>query len=241
MQIYNQTTNATYALAEQRAHFMRRVYNWMTGGILLTAIIASLLAGNPEAMMTLVKTPFLFTGIIIAQLVLVIGLSAAINRISAATATLLFLAYAALTGVTFSTLFMTYTHDTIAGVFFATAAGFAGLSLVGYTTKKDLGPVGAFCGMALFGLIGWGLMAFFFPSLMGGSAQFIYSVIGVVIFAGLTAYDTQKIKNMHIEATGAGAAEMESKAAIFGALTLYLDFINLFLMLLRLFGGDRRR
>lgn len=241
MQIYNQTTSPSVQIAEQRAVFMRSVYSWMTGGILLTAVTATYLASNPELMLTLIRTRYLFMGLMIAQVALVIGLSAAIQRISAATATILFLLYAALTGVTFSTLFMVYAQDTIAGVFFATASGFAGLSIIGYTTKKDLGPIGAFCSMALFGLIGWSLLSFFFPSILGGESQLVYSVIGVVVFAGLTAYDTQKIKNLYDASSGFGSQEIEKKAAIFGALTLYLDFINLFLMLLRLFGGERRR
>jgi FtsH-binding integral membrane protein len=228
------------AASEARAAFMSRVYTWMTGGILLTASIATVMGQNPELMVSLVSNRFLFFGLMIAQLGLVIGLSAAINRISASTATLLYIAYAALTGVTMSTIFLIYAHDTIGGVFLSTACGFAGLSMVGYTTKRDLGPVGAFCGMALFGLIGWALLSWFFPSLMGGELQMVYSIVGLLIFAGLTAYDTQKIKQL---AGTMGQADDEAvrKGAIFGALTLYLDFINLFLMLLRLAGGDRRR
>lgn len=220
---------------------MSQVYTWMTGGVLLTALISTFLGQNPEMVITLVRTPVLYYGLIIAQLGLVIGLSAAINKISASAATMLYILYAALTGVTLSTIFLIYTRDSIAGVFLTTACGFGGLSLLGYTTKRDLGPIGAFCGMALFGLIGWALLSFIFPSMMGGTAQMVYSIAGVVIFAGLTAYDTQKIKEMRVEADRTGAfGEGARKAAIFGALTLYLDFINLFLSLLRL-AGDRRR
>lgn len=119
-------------------------------------------------------------------------------------------------------------------MFGATAFGFAGLSGVGYLTKRDLGPVGSFCTMGLFGLVGYGLLSMFFPSLMGGGASFVYSIVGIIVFAGLTAYDTQKIKGMNTpgnEGTDAGR-----KTAIFGALMLYLDFINLFLSLLRITG-----
>lgn len=232
-----------YALTEARAGFMRRVYTWMAGGVLLTSLIATYLGNNPELIVTLVQTPPLFYGILIAQILAVVVLTAAIGRLSPGTATALFIGYSALTGVSLSSIFMLYTRESIAGVFLSTACGFAGLSMLGFTTKRDLGPVGAFCGMALFGLIGWALLSFFFPSLMGGQGAVVYNVLGLVVFAGLTAYDTQRIKNMYT-GTGGGyggeAAEVETKLAIVGALTLYLDFINLFLNLLRLMG-DRRR
>ena len=219
---------------------MRQVYTWMTGGLLLTAIVAGYLGQNTEMVYEILTNKPVFYGLMIAQLGLVIGLSFAIQRISAGAATFLFLAYAALTGVTFSTLFLVYTQESIGSVFLTTACGFAGLSILGFTTKRDLGPVGAFCGMALFGLIGWAILSWIFPSMMGEQGQWVYSVIGVVVFAGLTAYDTQKLKNMSFEGSGADMAAVQHKAAIFGALTLYLDFINLFLNLMRLMG-DRRR
>jgi uncharacterized protein len=241
MNINMPSYSSPHSVAETRATFMRSVYTWMTGGILITALVSSYLGNNLEAVVAIVQNRVLYYGLIIAQIGAVIFLSAAIQRISVATATGIYLVYSALTGVTLSTVFLIYTHESIASVFLTTACGFAGLSLIGYTTKRDLGPVGAFCGMALFGLIGWAILSWFIPSLMSGNGSFVYSVIGVLIFAGLTAYDTQKIKNMSL---GFGAAdsggEMQRKAAIFGALTLYLDFINLFLMLLRL-AGDRRR
>ncbi len=221
---------------------MSKVYTWMTGGILLTAVVASFVGSTPELVMTILQNRILFYGLMIAQLGVVIGMSAAQQRISAGTASLLYIVYAALTGVTLSVIFIIYTRDSIASVFFTTACGFGGLSLLGYTTKRDLGPVGAFCGMALFGLIGWAILSWFFPSMMGGQAQMVYSIIGVLVFAGLTAYDTQKIKAIGFEVAG-GPGELSGvahKAAIFGALSLYLDFINLFLNLLRL-AGDRRR
>jgi FtsH-binding integral membrane protein len=237
------TVSSPYSIAETQASFMRRVYTWMAGGVLLTALISSYLGTNPELVIGLIRNPILFYGLMIAQLAMVITLSAAVARLSSGVATMLFVGYAALTGVTLSTIFLVYTRDSIAGVFLSTACGFGGLSLLGYTTKRDLGPVGAFCGMALFGMIGWALLSFFFPSLMGGNAGMVYSILGVVVFAGLTAYDVQKIKMMALGGFGgygAEAYEAESKAAVLGALALYLDFINLFLSLLRLFG-DRRR
>lgn len=231
-----------YAVAEVRAAFMKRVYTWMTGGVLLTALISSYMGTNPDLVVSLVQNRFLFYGLMIAELGLVIGLSAAIDRLTASVASMLFVVYAALNGVTLSVIFLMYTQESIAGVFMTTACGFAGLSLLGYTTKRDLGPIGTFCGMALFGLVGWGLLSMFFPSLMGGSAGTVYSIIGLLVFAGLTAYDTQKIKEMASQGFGSGgdALSIEQKAAVLGALTLYLDFINLFLNLLRL-AGDRRR
>jgi len=241
MQITNPYASSTVSRSEVRASFMRQVYTWMTGGLLITALVASYLSTNPDIVIELVTNKVLFYGIIIAQVGLVIGMSAAMNRITPMVATGIYLLYAALTGVTFSTLFLIYTRDSIANVFLTTACGFAGLSLLGFTTKRDLGPVGAFCGMALFGLIGWGILSLFFPSMMGDTSQIVYSVAGLLIFAGLTAYDTQKLKEMVLPTgTGHDAMAIQHKAAIFGALTLYLDFINLFLNLLRLMG-DRRR
>jgi FtsH-binding integral membrane protein len=149
----------------------------------------------------------------------------------------LFLLYSALTGVTFSTIFLVYSLPSIQSAFFTTAVGFAGLSAFGYITKRDLGPVGSFCMMGLFGLVGYSILAMFFPSMMGGNANFIYSLVGLLIFAGLTAYDTQKIKLMGQHAVN---ADERQKVTVLGALTLYMDFINLFLMILR-FTGDRRR
>mgnify|MGYP000408299881 CR=1 FL=1 len=167
----------------------------------------------------------------------VLYLSLAIKRMSAATATLVYLIYAALTGLTFSVIFLVYTQESIASVFGLTAFAFAGLSGFGYFTKRDLGPIGSFCMMGLFGMIGFALLSIFMPSLMGGVSGQVYSAIGVLVFAGLTAYDTQKIKSLNILGNE-GTAE-DHKETIFGALTLYLDFINLFMMLLRLTGKRR--
>ncbi len=226
------------SLSQTNARFMSGVYRWMTGGILLTALVSSYLGQNPEFIMTMIQNRALFYGLMIAQIGAVLFLSVAINRVSAFTATAIFLLYSALTGVTLSTIFLVYTHDSIASVFFTTAIAFGGLSFFGYVTKRDLGPIGAFCGMALFGLIGWGILSMFFPAMMGSTSRMAYSIIGVVVFSGLTAYDTQKIKSMGM--MGAEGSEESRKAAVFGALTLYLDFINLFLSLMSLMG-DRRR
>ncbi len=225
------------SVAAENARFMSGVYGWMTGGLCLTGAVAWNVSGNPDLVQTIFGNRLLFWALIIAQLGAVAALSWLINRISGLTATIIYFLYAGLTGLTLSSIFLAYTGSSIAQVFGVTAFGFAGLSGFGYVTKRDLGPVGSFCTMGLFGLIGFGLLSMFFPSLMTGGASFVFSIVGIVVFAGLTAYDTQKIKGMNVpgnEGTDAGR-----KTAIFGALMLYLDFINLFLSLLRLTGRRR--
>jgi len=228
---------SSIAIAEENARFMAKVYQWMTFGILLTGLISYYLGNDPELVNVIVGNKILFWGLIIGQLGAVIYLSRAIKKMRAITATLIFLLYACMTGATFSVLFLAYTKDSIANAFFTTAFSFAGLSLFGFVTKKDLGPVGTFCGMGLWGLIGFGLLSLFFPSMMSGTANIVYSIAGIVIFSGLTAYDTQRIKSSNI--IGNEGTEEDHKEAIFGALTLYLDFINLFLSILRLTGNRR--
>ncbi len=223
--------------SEVQAGFMTRVYQWMSIGILLTAGVSTYIGTNEQLAMSIASNRGLFWVLIIAQFAVVLGLSAMINKMSSALALGLFMLYSALTGVTFSTIFLIYTQASIQSAFFTTACGFAGLSAFGLITKKDLGPVGTFCSMGLFGLIGYSLLALFFPSMMGGTAGLVFSLVGLLIFAGLTAYDTQKIKLMGQHAY---SEEERSKLTVIGALTLYLDFINLFLIILR-FTGDRRR
>lgn len=221
--------------SKETAAFMSKVYNWMLVGLLITAAV-SMLMFSSGAVISVVQGPlmiFLFLG----QLGLVFFLSARIQKLQASTATFLYLLYSALSGVTLAPIFLAYTSSSIQGVFFVTAFAFAGLSAVGYITKKDLGPVGTFCHMGLWGLIGFGLISMFFPSLMGPIASPVYSIVGVIVFAGLTAYDTQKIKGMSTM-YGNGTTG-QHKLAVLGALTLYLDFINLFIYLLRLLGGRR--
>ena len=225
------------SIAAENARFMSRVYGWMTGGLCLTGAVAWNVAGNPDLVRTIFGNRLLFWSLIIAQLGAVLALSWLINRISALTATLIYFLYAGLTGLTLSSIFLVFTGSSIAGVFGVTAFGFAGLSGVGYVTKRDLGPVGSFCMMGLFGLVGFGLLSMLFPSLMTEGASFVFSIVGIIVFAGLTAYDTQKIKGMN--APGTEATDAGRKKAIFGALKLYLDFINLFLSLLRLTGRRR--
>lgn len=230
----------TYQNPEQSlavGQYMSKVYLWMSVGILLTAIVAMSFASEPELVFTVASNKILYWGLFIVQIGLVMWLSAGIHKMSAMTATALFLIYASLTGVTLSVISLVYTQESIASAFFTTAAGFAGLSAYGYFTKRDLGPVGNFCQMGLWGLVGFGLITLFFPSLMGTVSSKVYGLVGIVVFAGLTAYDTQAIKAMALQAR---TQEEQSKGAIIGALKLYLDFINLFLFILRM-QGDRRR
>lgn len=226
------------SIAEENSRFMSGVYKWMTFGILLTGFISYYIASSPNLIMSIVTNKILFYGLIIAQLGAVFYLSLMVQKISAIRATIVYLLYASLTGVTLSTIFLVYTQDSISSAFFVTCFSFAGLSAFGYMTKKDLGPIGTFCHMGLWGLIGFGLLSMFFPSLFGSTGQMVYSICGVVIFAGLTAYDTQKIKSMNI--IGNEGTEEDHKETIIGALTLYLDFINLFLNILRLMGNRRK-
>ncbi len=217
--------------------YMSKVYMWMTVGILLTGMVAMGFASDQELVYTVASNKILFWGLFIAQLGLVMWLTAGINKMNSLTATCLFLIYASLTGVTLSVISLVYTQESIASAFFTTAAGFAGLSAFGYVTKRNLGPVGNFCQMGLWGLVGFSILSIFFPSLMGTTASKVYGLVGIVVFAGLTAYDTQVIKDMALQSR---TAEESQKGAILGALKLYLDFVNLFLFLLRM-TGDRRR
>lgn len=218
------------------SQYMSKVYMWMTMGILLTGFVAWYVSNDQELMYTIVTNKILFYGMMIAEFGLVIWLSAGINKMNSMMATGMFLFYAALNGATLSIFSMVYTAESIQSAFFTSAASFAGLSAFGYITKRDLGPVGSFCTMGLFGLVGFGLLSIFFPSLMGTMASQIYGLVGIVVFAGLTAYDTQIIKNM---APVNGHSEQVQKGAVLGALKLYLDFINLFLFILR-FSGRRK-
>ncbi len=218
------------------ASFMSRVYLWMMIGLVISGSVAYQVANTPPFINYLLSHTFIMIGLIILQLGAVIVLSAAINRMSTAISASIYVLYTALTGITFSVIFLVYTAQSISQVFFITAFAFTGLSLFGYATKRDLGPVGSFCMTGLFGLIGFMLVAMIFPSIQTTAVSLTINTLGILIFAGLTAYDTQKIKNFNTP--GASADELR-KLTIQGALALYLDFINLFLNLLRLFG-DRK-
>lgn len=222
------------ARSQVLSSFMSRVYGWMMLGILVTGAVAYQVGSNQELVARIFSNTIFFYCLVAVQLGSVLFLSAMINRISAATAGITFMMYSVITGLTFSIIFAVYTQASIASAFGTTAVGFGGLSMFGYVTKKDLGPIGSFCTMALFGLIGFMFLSFFFPSMNSNAMQTGVSIVGLLIFAGLTAYDTQRIKSF-----ADMGSENLGKFAILGALTLYLDFINLFLNLLRLMG-DRR-
>ena len=211
---------------------MRKVYVWMTLALVLTGITAYGVASSPSLMMTIIPTPAIMWGLIIAELAIVIAISAAINRLSLTTATLLFVLYSVLNGATFSLIFAVYTMSSIANVFFITAGTFGVMAAYGYFTKRDLSSWGKLLLMALIGLIIATLVNVFLVKSSG--FDLILSYAGVLIFVGLTAYDTQKIKQMLAMQTDMG--EGAQKVALLGALSLYLDFINLFLYLLRIFG-----
>ena len=218
--------------------YMLSVYNYMASGVLLTGIVALLFANS--SLINLIVNPatgqatLLFWVALFAPLGLVMWLSYGINRMSAATAQGLFWLYAALIGVQFSSLFLVYTGVSIAQTFFAVAAAFAGLSLYGYTTKRDLSAMGSFLIMGVVGIFVALMVNLFLKS---PALDLAVSAIGVLIFAGLVVYDTQKIKSIYFSVAGQG--EAVAKSAVLGALNLYIDFINMFLFLLR-FMGDRR-
>jgi FtsH-binding integral membrane protein len=212
--------------------YMLRVYNYMAGGLAITGLVAYF-AQATGLYQSLVQTPALFWIIIFAPLGLVLLLSFKINSMSLGAAQATFWGYAALVGLSLSGLFLVYTGASIAEVFFITAATFLAMSLWGYTTKADLSRFGSFLFMGLIGIVIASLANFFFHS---PAIQFAISIIGVIVFTGLTAWDTQQIKEMYIESDGTAVA---GKKAIMGALRLYLDFINLFLMLMQLMGNRR--
>lgn len=214
--------------------FMQQVYLWMSLGLALTGAIAWAVANNPSLMRALLGNSFGFLFLVIAQLGLVFWLSAAISRISLTAATIGFSVYATLNGVILSTIFIVYAASSIASTFFITAGTFAAVSIYGFTTKQNLTSIGSFSFMALIGIIIASLVNMFLKS---PAIEWIISYAGVAIFIGLTAYDTQKLKAIHQQ--GFSGGEMMQKLALLGALTLYLDFINLFMMLLRIIGRRR--
>jgi len=254
MEFNRQNTNIKSSVADShvidqglRSH-MLKVYNYMASGIFLTGIFALLLFDRSGGY-NIQLTPTGFTGltpigealfnsplmwvVMLAPLGIVLYMSFGIRRMSAAKAQITFWIFAALMGASLSSIFLVYTPYSITRVFFITAGTFGAMSIYGYTTKRDLTKLGSFLMMGLIGIIIASIVNIFMKSSM---MYFVISIIGVLIFVGLTAYDTQKIKNMYLASDD---SEMSGKKAVMGALTLYLDFINLFLMLLRLFGQRR--
>lgn len=211
---------------------MRKVYVWMTLALVITGVTAYGVANSPGVLQAIYSNQILFWGLIIAEFALVIGVSAAINKLSLTVATLMFVLYSVINGALLSSIFLVYTQSSIATVFFITAGTFAAMAFIGYTTKTDLSSFGKYILMALIGVIIATLVnGFFFKSSV---FDLILSYAGVLIFVGLTVYDSQKIKRMLEQAPDAG--EAAQKYALLGALSLYLDFINLFIYLLRIFG-----
>jgi hypothetical protein len=211
--------------------YMQRVYGNMAGGLALTGIVAYAAAAS-GFYQAIAATPLIWI-VMLAPLGFVLVLSFGIQRMSAATAMVLFWIYAAVMGLSLGGIFLVFTGASIARVFFITAATYAAMSLYGYTTRSDLSGFGSFLLMGLIGIVIASIVNIF----VGSSAlQFAVSVIGVLVFVGLTAYDTQRIKQMYLESD---TAEIADKKAVLGALALYLDFINLFMMLLQLFGQRR--
>ena len=213
---------------------MRKVYLWMSLALVLTGFTAYYVATNETLLTAIMTNQILFWGLVIGELALVLGLSAAINKLSLTTATLMFVAYSIINGATMSFIFLVYTYSSITSVFFITAGTFAVMALFGYFTKADLSSMGKILMMALIGIIIATIVNIFTKS--EGLAM-ILNYLGVLVFVGLVAYDSQKIKQMLMMAPDAG--EGAQKVTLLGALSLYLDFINLFLYLLRILGSKR--
>ena len=236
---------STVVMDEGLRSYMLKVYNYMASGILLTGIISLIFfqlsvvtdANGSIVALTSIGNTLFFSGfkwiVMLAPLGVVFYMSFGINKMSATKAQGTFWVFAALMGLSLSSIFLIYTGASITRVFFITAGTFGAMSIYGYTTKRDLTKLGSFLMMGLIGIIIASLVNMFMKSTM---MHFVISILGVLIFVGLTAYDTQKIKNMY---QSSDTGELMGKKAVMGALTLYLDFINLFIMLLRLFGQRR--
>ena len=212
--------------------YMLRVYNYMASGVALTGIVAYVVANVDALKNVIFGTPLMWV-VMFAPLIVVFAISARINKMSAASAQTWFWAFAGLMGLSLASVFIHFTGESVARVFFITAATFGAMSIYGYTTKRDLTGLGSFLFMGLIGIIIAMVVNMFIAS---SALQFAISVIGVLIFIGLTAYDTQKIKNEYV---ASDTGELMAKKSIMGALRLYLDFINLFMMLLHLIGVAR--
>jgi len=227
-------TREQIGIKSYQALYMTKVYNWMALALFVTGIVAYITATTPQMLNYIIGSKILFYGLILGELGLVIYLTAAIRKMSQTTAIASFLIYSVLNGLTLSVIFLVYTTSSISTTFFVTAGTFAAMSFYGYTTKKDLTSIGNMAFMALIGIIIASIVNFFLKSEM---MYWIITYLGVAIFVGLTAYDTQKLKE--IGSRGFSDQENMEKMSVLGALTLYLDFINLFLFLLRILG-DRK-
>jgi FtsH-binding integral membrane protein len=230
LHVATQRAEGAVGIDEGLRAYMLRVYNYMSAGLALTGIVAFFTSQSPQLLQAIYGTPLQWV-VMLAPLGLVLFMGFRISSMSAAAAQATFWVFSGLMGLSLAYIFVLYTGTSIARVFFITTAMFAGMSIYGYTTKRDLSGVGSFLFMGLIGLIVASLVNIFLQS---SALYWALSVIGVVIFVGLTAYDTQKIRQMYYEADG---AEVATKKAVMGALALYLDFINLFLFLLRFMGN----
>jgi FtsH-binding integral membrane protein len=220
------------AAAERVNAFLRGVYGWMATGLAITAATAFVVASTPVLVSAIVTNRVLFWGILIAQLGIVFGLSARVHRLAPSTAALLFIVYSALTGVTMSVILLAFTGQSVATTFMVTAGMFGALAFYGTVTRRDLSGLGSFLFMGLIGVVLASIVGLFWQS---DALQFVISFIGVIVFTGLTVYDAQRLKAMALATPGGQIGSYQ----VVGALTLYLDFINLFLFLLR-FTGSRR-
>ncbi len=216
--------------------FIRSVYNWMAIGLSLTGFVAYYVSNSEFLSRLIFGNQLIFFGLIISELVLVFSLAARVNKMQASTATGMFILYAALNGATLAAIFLIYTRSSITSTFFICAATFVACSIYGMTTKRDLTSLGGFMTMGLIGII---IASIVNLLIRNSGMSLIISYIGVVVFVGLTAYDTQKLKTMALSRPVDIDAGTVRKGAIIGALTLYLDFVNLFLMLLRILGAGR--
>jgi FtsH-binding integral membrane protein len=228
------TFPATADSADRIAAFLRAAYGWMCAGLAITAVTAWFVASSPSLLQTIARSGPLYLILIIAQLGIVFVLSARVQRLSAATASWLFIGYSVLTGVTLSFIMLVYTGETLTSTFVVAAGMFGAMAAYGTVAKRSLAGWGQFLFMGLIGVVIASIVGLFWHN---DGLQFVISFIGVIVFTGLAAYDAQRLKSMALM-TSAGQT---GSYAIVCALTLYLDFVNLFLMLLRLQGGDRRR
>lgn len=235
MENYNEQISVqNLSVTEAQKEYLAKVYTWMVGGLVITGATSGLIVNSPDLLQWVAENFSFMLILFVAQIVMVGWLSGWINKMSSATAAATFLVYSFVNGITLSVLALVYTSESIAAVFFIAAGMFAAMSAYGYLTKRDLSGIGSFMFMGLIGIIIASVVNIWIGSSL---VHFVISVVGVIVFTGLTAYDTQRIKEMYVlEAEGPAVAR---KGAILGALSLYLDFINLFVYLLRLLGSRR--
>lgn len=229
------TLTSNTASRAAQSSLMRSVYVWMTLALVITGLTAMYVAKSMTLIQLMMENSLFFWGLLLAEVGVVVYLTARIHRMAFSTATVLFILYSLLNGVTLSVLFLVYTFSSIATTFFVTAGTFGAMALFGYVTRRDLSRIGSLCIMGVIGLIIASVVNFFLHNSM---MDLVISCAGVLVFVGLTAYDAQKIKRL-LTAEGMEVNETTQKIALLGAMTLYLDFINLFIYLLRLLG-DRK-